>query len=58
MIFSIPNMNEMLKRKYTNCINFEHTFFITEELINWQWIFHRGKKYFKDDHSIFYSCIK
>jgi len=27
LIFSLPNMEEMLKRKYTNCINFEHTVF-------------------------------
>ena len=25
LIFSIPNLNEMLKKKYTNCLNFEHT---------------------------------
>ena len=35
MIFSVPNMHEMLKRKYTNCINFEHTFFLPEGLIDY-----------------------
>ena len=35
LIFSIPNMEEMLKRKYTNCLNFEHTVFITEPYIDY-----------------------
>ncbi len=32
LIFILPNMEEMLKRKYTSCINFEHTVFIIEPL--------------------------
>ena len=62
LIFSIPNLNEMLKRKYTNSLNFEHTIFITEPLIEFllsssgfEFI---DKKYYKEDHSIFYNCIK
>ena len=31
MFISIPNMFEALKRKYSNCINFEHSFFLREE---------------------------
>lgn len=62
LIFSIPNLNEMLKRKYTNCLNFEHTIFITEPLIEFLLSSHGfefiEKKYFKEDHSIFYNCIK
>ena len=62
LIFSIPNMEEMLKRKYTNCINFEHTVFITEPYIDYLLSKHGfrqvAKKYFKDDHSIFYAYIK
>ena len=62
LIFSVPNMLEMLKRKYTNCLNFEHTLFITEPLIEYL-LSSSGfeileKKYYKDDHSIFYSCVK
>lgn len=62
LIFSIPNLNEMLKRKYTNCLNFEHTLFITEPLIKFL-LSSNGfeiidKKYYKEDHSIFYSCKK
>ena len=62
LMFSIPNMNVMLKKKYTNCLNFEHTFFINESLADYlvtsNNFFIQEKKYFKDDHSIFYSCIK
>lgn len=62
LIFSIPNLNEMLKRKYTNCLNFEHTLFITEPLIEFLLSSYgfeiNKKKYYKKDHSIFYSCVK
>lgn len=62
LIFSIPNLEVMLKKKYTNCINFEHTIFLTETYIKF-FLKKYGfkiieKKYFKEDHSIFYSCIK
>ena len=39
LIFTLPNMQEMLQRNYTNCLNFEHTYFITEpyiEYLRWQ----------------------
>ncbi len=62
LIFSLPNMEEMLKRKYTNCINFEHTVFITEPYIEYLLSKHGfkqvAKQYFKDDHSIFYAYVK
>ena len=62
LIFSIPNLEEMLKRKYTNCLNFEHTMFITEPYINHLLSKHSfrqvDKQYFREDHSIFYSYIK
>jgi 2-polyprenyl-3-methyl-5-hydroxy-6-metoxy-1,4-benzoquinol methylase len=62
LIFSLPNMEEMLKRKYTNCINFEHTIFLTEPYIDYLLSKHGfkqvAKKYFKDDHSIFYAYVK
>ena len=34
VIFSIPNMSKMLECKYTNCLNFEHTIFFDESLLN------------------------
>ena len=62
LIFSIPNMEEMLKRKYTNCINFEHTVFLTEPYVEYllsKYGFKQiEKKYFLDDHSIFYAYEK
>ncbi len=61
-IFSIPNLRVMLEKKYTNCLNFEHTIFITEALIEY-WLKKAGfeiieKKYFMEDHSIFYATVK
>jgi len=59
LIFSLPNMQEMLKRKYTNCINFEHTVFLTEDYVEYLLAKHGfrivEKEYFREDHSIFYS---
>nr|WP_241393424.1 class I SAM-dependent methyltransferase [Clostridium saccharoperbutylacetonicum] len=62
MFFSIPNMMEMLKRKYTNTLNFEHTFFATEQYIEYLLAKFRfeilNKEYFMDDGSIFYAVEK
>jgi 2-polyprenyl-3-methyl-5-hydroxy-6-metoxy-1,4-benzoquinol methylase len=62
MLFSLPNLEEMLKRKYTNVINFEHTIFLTQPYIEYllsKYYFRIIKKeYFKKDHSIFYACIR
>ena len=62
LIFSIPNMNEMLKRKYTNFLNFEHTYFLSEEFVNYFLTNNNfeitEKKYFMEDHSIFFRAVK
>ena len=62
LIFSLPNLHEMLIRKYTNCLNFEHTIFITEPLIDFLLSSYgfeiKDKTYYKEDHSIFYKCVK
>ena len=62
MLFSLPNLEEMLKRKYSNALNFEHTIFLTEPYIEYllsKYHFRVIKKeYFKEDHSIFYACIR
>lgn len=61
-IFSIPNLEEMLKRKYTNCINFEHTTYLTEPFV--EFLLRKfgfeilSKEYFLEDHSIFYAAKK
>lgn len=58
MMFSVPNMKVMLHRNYTNCFNFEHTYYISEEFIEYYLNKYNfklvEKQYFKDDHSIFY----
>lgn len=62
LIFTLPNMAEMLKRKYTNCINFEHTVFLTEPYVEYLLSKHGfllvEKQYFLEDHSIFYTYVR
>jgi hypothetical protein len=62
LIFSLPNMQIMLERKYTNCINFEHTVFLTEPYVEYLLAKHGfrllKKEYFLDDHSIFYATVR
>ena len=62
LIFTLPNMAEMLKRKYTNCINFEHTVFLSEPYVEYLLSKHGfrlvEKQYFLEDHSIFYAYVR
>ncbi len=62
LVFSLPNMQVMLDRKYTNCINFEHTVFLTEPYVEFLLAKHgfrlTSKEYFMDDHSIFYAATR
>jgi hypothetical protein len=62
LVFSIPNIQVMLERKYTNAINFEHTTCLTEPYVEYllsKYGFKLlSKKYFMDDHSIFYAAIR
>lgn len=62
LLFSLPNMKVMLERKYTNCINFEHTIFLTEPYVEHLLAKHsfklQAKEYFMDDHSIFYDAVR
>ena len=60
MLFSLPNLENMLKNDYTNTLNFEHTVFLTEPYIDYL-LAKNGfevveKKYFMEDHSIFYAA--
>ncbi len=61
-LFSVPHLQIMLERKYTNCINFEHTVFLTEPFIEYilqcNGFMVKEKRYFLDDHSIFYATIR
>ncbi len=62
LAFSIPNMQIMLEKKYTNCINFEHTLFLTEPYIEYLLSKHGfrclRREYFLEDHSIFYHAVR
>ena len=62
MFFSIPNMEEMMRRCYTNVMNFEHTFYCAEPYVTYicnacGYNVVETQK-FKDDHSIFYAVQK
>lgn len=62
MIFSVPNLFAMLERKYINAINFEHSIFITEALVE-KLLALCGfviveKEFFREDHSIFFAVEK
>lgn len=62
LAFSLPNMLAMMERKYTNCINFEHTVLLTEPYVEHLLAKHgfrlQAKEYFMDDHSIFYAAVR
>jgi len=62
LIFSLPNMQVWLERKYTNCINFEHTVFLTEPYVDYLLSKHGfridEKQFFRDGHSIFYAATR
>lgn len=62
LFFSIPNIKEMIKRKYTNALNFEHTYYLTEELAIFLMESNGfellSKQKFMDDHSIFFHFKK
>lgn len=61
-IFTFPNMLPMLEHKFTNCINFEHTVLLTEDIIDYL-LRKTGfkiieKEYYGAPHSIFYATEK
>lgn len=60
-LFSVPNLYEWLKNKYTNCLNFEHTIFLTEYFIDYLlslYGFSILKKENFNNHSLFYATQK
>ncbi len=61
-IFAFPNLLPMLERKFTNCLNFEHTAFLTEYCTDWMLarcgFIVIGKEYYGDPHSILYATEK
>jgi hypothetical protein len=62
MIFSVPDLKVWLERKFTNCLNFEHTVFLTEPYIDYL-LSTNGfrvieKRHVMDGHSIFYATVR
>lgn len=60
-IFSFPNLYKYLKNGYSNVINFEHTLYLTEEIIDYLinlYDFEIVEKQYYDEHSIFYVTRK
>lgn len=61
-ICSFPNMRRMLEKGFANTLNFEHSYFLTEEYAECMFAYAGyellEKAYFKDDHSIFYAWKK
>ncbi|WP_293749409.1 methyltransferase domain-containing protein [uncultured Paraglaciecola sp.] len=60
-VFSVPNLYTYLESKFSNTINFEHTFLLTEYLVDFM-LEKQGfeiveKRYFQQ-HSIFYAVRK
>jgi len=61
-IFTFPLLLPMLKLKWTNTLNFEHTAFLTEEIT--EYILKKfsftilEKKYYGNPHSVFYATEK
>lgn len=60
-IFSVPNLYRYLKNKYSNTINFEHTFLLTETFTDYLLAksgFEILEKSYFGEHSIFYATRK
>jgi len=62
LIFSIPNMEMMIRKNYINCVNFEHTLYLTEPYVNYflnKYNFEPVEILkFREEHSIFYCAKK
>jgi len=61
LIFSIPNMDVMIKNKSNNCLNFEHTILLGEDHVKHLLSKHGFEvidKLYYNDHSIFYCAIR
>lgn len=60
-IFSAPNLYKYLKNKYSNVINFEHTLFLSERILDYLLSYYGFiilDKFYYDEHSIFYVTQK
>ncbi len=62
LLMSVPNLEAMLRNNYTNCLNFEHTYFASEDYVKY-FLEHFGYELiesasFREDHSIFFCAKK
>lgn len=61
LIFSLPNMQKWLSNKFTNTLNYEHTIFLNESVIEYLCAkngFKILQKRYFGEHSIFFACEK
>lgn len=60
MFFSVPNMEEIFSRRYTNVMNFEHWYYCSEpyisNILNLAGYEVLERKLFKEEHSVFYAA--
>lgn len=60
-IFSVPNLFSYLENNHPNILNFEHTIFLTEELLNYMLLKNKFEVLNREhylEHSIFYATRK
>ena len=62
LIFSVPNLEEHLKRNFTYFIGFEHSIYLTDPYIKFLLAKHGfrliQKELFLEDHSVFYAAVR
>ena len=62
MVFSIPHLQSHYDQLFTNVMNFEHTVFLSEIMMDIilksEGFVIEEKQYYQNDHSIFYACRK
>jgi len=61
MIFCIPDMGKSYENLYLNCLNFEHTFLLTEEYVDYLLSKYKlrieRKEHYQETLSIFYDVV-
>ncbi len=60
-VFAVPYLKKYFENRYSNVLNFEHTFYLSEQFIEYlldKYGFEIIEKKYFEEHSIFYSTIK
>lgn len=60
-VLSIPNLKRYMEKFYTNCLNFEHTYFLTQDLLismmsAYNFVLIESKEF--EEHSLFFTFQK